>query len=92
MPHYADGSEARVGDLVKGKGYNVPHEIIGRVVNVRPGESCTLSVAFVGARTPILFRHEPGAPAGNDHTRPFAVCHVVAEVEYGDTRCFEKIG
>jgi hypothetical protein len=32
MPHYADGTEAKIGDVVKGKGYNTKHEIIGKVV------------------------------------------------------------
>jgi hypothetical protein len=40
MPHYADGTPARVGDMVQGKGYNYP-EIVGTVIAVREGESCT---------------------------------------------------
>ncbi len=91
MSHYKDGTEAKVGDLVRGKGYNVPHEIIGRVVNVRPGESCTLSIAFVGDKTPIQFTVEPGNKGTHDINRPFAACHVVAEIEYGDTKGFEKV-
>jgi hypothetical protein len=51
MPHYADGTPARVGDMVQGKGYNYP-EIVGTVIAVREGESCTLDVAFVTA-TPL---------------------------------------
>jgi len=85
MPHYKDGTEAKVGDLVKGKGYNVPHEIIGKVVNVRQGENCTLSIAFVGISTPIY------AGVNDNLGTPFARCHVIADIEYGDTNCFEKI-
>ncbi len=86
MPHYADGTEAVVGDLVKGKGYSVAHEIIGKVVNVRPGESCTLSVAYVGTANEVFFLQP-------DHWRmPFAKCHVVAAIEFGDTKSFTKIG
>jgi hypothetical protein len=89
MPHYADGTEAKIGDIVRGVGYNVKHEIIGKVVNVRPGESCTLSVATVTTKTPVHFTSLDGqAP---DTTKPFAACHVVAEIEYGDTKCFTKI-
>lgn len=88
MPHYKDGTEANVGDLVKGRGYNVPHEIIGRVVNVRPGESCTLSVAYVGIKTKIFFEMCKDKDVG----RPFEPCTVVADIEYGDTKGFEKIG
>lgn len=86
MPHYADGTEAKVGDLVKGHGYNVKHEIIGKVINVRPGNSCTLSVAYVGATTAVWFRD------GEDNRMAFAPVHVVADIEYGDTRSFEKVG
>lgn len=83
VPHYKDGSEAKVGDLVRGHGYNVKHEIIGRVVNIRPGEACTLSVAFVGAVTPLYFL--------DGSEKPFAACHVVADIEYGDTVGFNKV-
>lgn len=40
MPHYADGTEAKVGDLVEGRGYNVPHPIAGIIIGITPGESC----------------------------------------------------
>lgn len=86
MPHYKDGTEAKIGDLVKGTGYNVKHEIIGKVVNVRPGEACSLSVAYVGASTPINFSH------GRDPSEPFCPVIVHAEIEYGDTKVFDKIG
>lgn len=85
MPHYKDGTEAKIGDLVKGKGYNVPHEIIGRVVNIRKGDSCTLSIAYVGAKTPIYFN------MNSEKDLPFADFTVIADVEYGDTKCFDKI-
>jgi hypothetical protein len=89
MPHYSDGTEAKIGDIVKGTGYNVKHEIIGKVVNIRPGESCTLSVAAVTNKTPIYFGSQDGETP--DLTKQFAPCHVVAELEYGDTKCFTKI-
>ena len=84
MPHYADGTEAKIGDLVKGRGYNEKQEIIGKVVNVRPGDSCTLSVAHVGVNSQIFF-------GGPDHNAPFASVFVQASIEYGDTKGFEKI-
>jgi hypothetical protein len=37
MPHYKDGREAKVGDLVRGSGYNVKEPITGFVVAVKPG-------------------------------------------------------
>ena len=93
MPHYKDGTEAKVGDLVKGRGYNVKHEIIGKVVNVRPGESCTLTVAYVGAETAVNFPYILDSKGDvMDVLRPHAPVHVVASIEYGDTKCFELLG
>jgi hypothetical protein len=47
--HYANGRAAKVGDIVRGKGYNVKHEIIGVLVSAKPAEtSCNCSVAHVG--------------------------------------------
>ncbi len=54
MPHYSDGMEAKIGDFVKGKGYNVKDkdgnlkEIYGIVVGVTPSAStCNIKVAHV---------------------------------------------
>jgi hypothetical protein len=54
MPHYADGTEARCGDVVKGKGYNLKdadgnlREFVGTVVGITPGSaSCNVQVAHV---------------------------------------------
>jgi len=55
--HYRDGTEARVGDLVRGKGYNVKGpdgellEIQGVVVGLTPGtDTCNLRVAHPEVR------------------------------------------
>lgn len=85
MPHYRDGTPAKIGDVVKGRGYNVPHEIIGKVVNVREGDSCTLSVAYVGENCPLI------APLGTDPAMPHSGVRAQADIEYGDTKGFEKI-
>ena len=47
MPHYKDGTPAQVGDIVRGKGYNVPHEVVGRVMRVTADKHCNLTVACV---------------------------------------------
>ncbi len=90
MPHYKDGTEAKIGDLVKGTGYNVKHEIIGKVVNVRPGESCTLSVAYVGAASRVYYCWD--GLKNPDPSVPFCECRAEPCIEFGDTKCFEKIG
>jgi hypothetical protein len=48
MPHYADGTEARVGDQVVGRLYNSgPDPKAGVIVSVTPGvESCNATVQF----------------------------------------------
>lgn len=54
MPHYADGTQAKVGDTVRGTGYNLkdadgkPRVFVGTVVGVTPGStSCNIQVAHV---------------------------------------------
>lgn len=76
MPHYKDGTPAEVGDVVKGKGYNVKHEIIGKVVAVKPSDSCNLEVECVAR------------PFGGmaDEKRDAKLL-----TEYGETKAFEKI-
>jgi hypothetical protein len=90
MPDYVDGTAAKIGDLVTRPGYNIKHEIICNLVNVRPGESCALSVAYVGATTPVHATINPETAVG-DLARVHAPVHVVAELEYGDTKYFTKI-
>jgi hypothetical protein len=48
MPHYADGSEAKVGDQVTGKLYNSGSEPkAGTIISITPGvESCNAMVQF----------------------------------------------
>lgn len=43
--HYKDGTEAKIGDEVHGRGYNVKREITGVVVHLTPGaKTCNLTV------------------------------------------------
>ncbi len=52
MPHYKDGTEARVGDQVFGKLYNTPGVRAGTIVSITPGvESCNAMVGFLVAVT-----------------------------------------
>lgn len=51
MPHYSDGTLAAVGDVVRGKGYNIKDEsgelaeIVGVITTVTPGaETCNVSL------------------------------------------------
>jgi hypothetical protein len=46
--HYANGRTAKLGDVVRGKGYNVKHEIIGVLTSAQPqATACNCTVACV---------------------------------------------
>ena len=44
MPYYKDGTPAAVGDCVKGKPYNLDHEIIGTLVQITE-DNCIVALA-----------------------------------------------
>lgn len=77
MPHYKDGTAAKVGDVIKGKPYNTPHEVVGVVVGITPdSESCNLRVAFTTRG------------GGDNLDAPYPV----QRIDYGETKAFEKVG
>lgn len=96
MPHYADGTEAKVGDTVRGKGYNdsKDKEIVGTVVDVRPGDSCTLSVLYIESEVvPALVEYwkvDRLRSALILSQRDGVTAHFL-KLEYGDTKGFQKI-
>lgn len=46
MPHYSDGTEAKAGDVVAGKTYNIGYPITGVVVGITPGaDTCNCRIA-----------------------------------------------
>jgi hypothetical protein len=48
MRYYSDGSEAKIGDRVVGKGNNLPGPICGIVVGVvEDSKACDLRVAYL---------------------------------------------
>lgn len=59
MPHYKDGSEAKVGDQVIGKLYNSgPEPKAGVIISITPGaESCNAMVQFTEA---VAVEADPG--------------------------------
>ncbi len=44
--HYSDGTQALVGDIVQGRGYNLPYTIVGPVTQLIPanGDACNIRV------------------------------------------------
>lgn len=98
MPHYSDGTIAKLGDTVKGRLYNTPHEVIGVVVGIVPdSESCNVRVAFLKPT------HWPVNPVDNPSLQFERICllsgfdaggksqGVRVEVDYGETKAFVKI-
>lgn len=66
MPHYADGTEAKVGDQVIGRLYNSgPTLKAGVIISITPGvESCNAMVQFTEA---VAYETDPG---GEDAAPP----------------------
>jgi len=55
--HYANGRAASIGDLVRGKGYNIKHEIVGLLLEAHPGAAtcnCRVAAVSVGSTVKIL--------------------------------------
>jgi len=104
MPHYKDGTPAKVGDVVRGKGYNVKGpdgklaEIIGQVLSVTPGaENCNIQLAYFKSKVlPADFRY-PDYELFSTNRGILIVGHdgnwfsVQADIEYGQADQFEKI-
>lgn len=101
MPHYADGTEAKVGDQVFGKLYNTPGVRAGTIISITPGvESCNAMVGFLDAvavgggyagSTPrmAVFEDEPGQ-TGTKRSRQRVVkseAHGSAGDEYTLVEC-----
>lgn len=78
MPHYKNGITAKVGDIVKGIGYNIKHEIIGRVIALTVGNSCNVQVACI--------------TSSSKEWKTEYETRVEATVEYGECSAFEKVG
>lgn len=54
MSHYRNGTKAELGDLVRGTGYNIKHEVHGIVVGLTPGQgSCDIHIATLRAAQPL---------------------------------------
>lgn len=101
MPHYKDGREAKIGDRVRGVGYNAEGKgydpqrgIEGIVVEVRPGEDraggCTLTIAFLKATRYELYAD--GTARHHWANTVAAGIPLQVDTEYGDTVGFERVG
>ena len=48
--HYRDGTQAHLGDIARGRGYNLPHDVqgVGRLTCL---ESCSIHLRCCGPRS-----------------------------------------
>lgn len=84
--HYRNGTPALVGDIVRGKTYNKPHEVIGVLVYAtETSESCNCRVAFASVSLyPVPTPVAPGTSAGIGH-------YPVLVEDYGEVRAFDLV-
>jgi hypothetical protein len=97
--HYANGRAAKAGDLVRGKGYNIKHEIIGLLVYANPGASaCNCKVATVTTGSQVLNNAKSQHVERTDGSiflagefDPPSLHAVMATLEYGQLDAFVAI-
>ena len=97
--HYSNGRAAKAGDVVKGKGYNIKHEIVGLLIQASPGaSSCNCQVATVTKGSRVLHNAFPSITKRLDDDRLFfegmfppSFSEVIATVEYGQLDAFVAI-
>lgn len=90
--HYSDGTEAKVGDLVKGTCYNTknadgtPRVVVGEMLQITPGsETCNCQVGF--------FESEPVSDEIRTYLINKGLYNVVtlAMLNAGTRRCVAKV-
>jgi len=97
MPHYKDGTEAKVGDIVRGKPYNTPHEIVGEIISITPGvESCNCVVAFAEVRDATEAEAKAQQELGLFALLTLAHTYggtkrVIGKADHGETKAFAKV-
>src|SRR4051812_26306274 len=94
--HYANGRAAKVGDLVRGKGYNIKHEIVGLLLSAHPEATacnCTVATVSIGSQIKCVgWRGQDGSIAfphavvGDE--KQLIPSEVVATLEYGQLDSF----
>lgn len=96
--HYTNGRAARAGDVVRGKGYNIKHEIVGLLVYANPGSTtCNCQVATVTKNSSVLHNAFPETGSRPDGCiffkgmNPPSFYGVMATLEYGQLDAFVAI-
>ena len=82
--HYTDGTEARVGDTVKGTGHNLPYEIVGPVVQLTniSQDTCNIMVETRTVKRVAFFSDGDGGTDIPEHLE------YETFIEHGDAKRF----
>ena len=92
--HYKDGTPAKLGDIIKGHGYNVknedgtPKELTGIVIGLSGGDTCNLRLGYDFADTAGYTPQDTASILDGRYN----LVQVRCQMEYGETKAFEKIG
>lgn len=89
--HYANGRAAKAGDVVRGKGYNIKHEIVGLLVYANPGSSaCNAQIATVTKAWQFVGKQYESGEIGLVPSNPssLAVTSGFLTLEYGQLDAF----
>lgn len=92
--HYSNGRAAKVGDLVRGKGYNIKHEIVGLLLSANAAATaCNCTVATVSSGSQVKatgWRNTtiPGFAFAKDASGEVFPGEVIATIEYGQLDAF----
>jgi hypothetical protein len=89
--HYANGRAAKAGDVVRGKGYNIKHEIVGVLVYAVPGATaCNAQIATVSRQVNLVEKVYETGEIGlvPSHPASLAVSAHFVTIEYGQLDAF----
>lgn len=92
--HYANGRAPKVGDLVRGKGYNFKHEIVGILVEAHPeADSCNCQISCIGVRPdwPVPMAKQNAVVGPEGEWLASGVPQVESTLEYGQLDAFVAI-
>lgn len=68
MSHYKDGSEVHLGDIARGRGYNLPYDVQGIVVGLTTlAESCNIHLAVLRTARPAGTQTAPYPTIYEEH-------------------------
>lgn len=66
--HYKDGTEAKLGDIARGRGYNLPYDVQGVVVGLNEGQdSCGIHLAVPTLQLPLGTQRAPFVGLYEEH-------------------------